>query len=104
MNLVEFLTACGIWGIIGVFIVKVYNLTQAGKFYRIDKAIILFVLSLLFYFIVMIGCFTMPSIATASYLKLSALLVLAIALMTAVEVIAHLSEIVVKPIMPLKRI
>lgn len=103
MNLVEFLTACGILGVISIFIVKAYNLTRQGKFYSIDKAIILFVASLLFYFLVMIGGLTMYSIATASYLKLTALLVLTTFFLTIAEIIIHLSKTAIRPMMPLRR-
>lgn len=96
MNLVEFLTAFGFIGIVAVFLVKLLNLMNATKFYKVDKAILLFIFSLLCWFIVLIGTLSMLSIYAGALLKLSSVLTLTAFFFTIGEVLYSYTNLLVR--------
>lgn len=102
MNLIELVTALSMFGLITIFVTKVYNVMRFGKFYDIAKGIIAFTSGLVLFFLIFIGCVTMPSVATAAYLKFTSLLVALIGILTIAEVIIFLASQSVRPLMPLK--
>lgn len=103
MNLVEFLTAVGVLGIIVIFILKAYNLINYARVYGVDKSILTFVAALLMYFLALIGGMTIYTIYAAAYLKIAAVLLVTLFLMTIAEILLTLSKTVIKPMMPLRR-
>ncbi len=95
--------AVGVLGIIGIFILKTYNLINYAKVYGVDKSILTFVAAVLLYFLALIGGMTIYTIYAAAYLKISGALLLTLFLMTIAEILLMLSRKTVKPMMPLRR-
>lgn len=96
MNLVEFLTAFGFLVMLAVFLVKLLNVMNNSKYYRADKSIVLFVVSLIAYFTVMLGNYATLSIYTAALLKFSALILLVIFILTFAEILQNYTPMLIR--------
>ena len=96
MNLVEFVTAVGFFGLMAILLVKLLNVMNQMSLYQLDKGIILFVASLILYFGVMVSTMTAPSIYMAALLNFSRGMVLIIFFLTIAESLLHIKTVVVR--------
>lgn len=96
MNLVEFVTAFGFLGMLAVFLIKLLNVMNGSRYYKLDKSIVLFVFATVSYFAVMLGNYATLTIYTAALLKFSALILLVIFILTFAEVLQHLPNTLVR--------
>jgi len=97
MNLVEFVTAFGFFGMVAVFLIKLLNVMNSSKLYKIDKGIVLFVLTLICYFAVMLGALATLDVYTAALLKFAAGLLLLSFILTFAEVLQSFNYLVRQP-------
>jgi len=86
----------GLLGLIGVFLYKLYNVINGSKIYTIHKSIVLFVLSLIMMYLVMVSSLITLDVSMINHLKFASLLLILTFILTVVEVLMWLGKVVSK--------